>query len=294
MSDEQNHVDEYTGVETTGHSWDGIKELNNPLPRWWLWTFYITIAWSLVYMVLYPAIPLINSSTQGMLGWSSRGDVAQSIADAKAAQGDLLAQLEATDVSEIAADANLNQFAVAGGAAAFKVNCVQCHGSGAAGGPGYPNLNDDEWIWGGTPEAIYTTLQHGIRWSEDDDTRISDMPAYGEFLSNEEISNVAHYVGQLAGMEFDEAAATQGAVIFEENCAACHGENGEGMQELGAPTLTDAIWLYGGRDGVMSHEEMVAQISNPQMGVMPGWEARLGEVTLKQLTAYVHSLGGGE
>ncbi len=296
MSDHEKHIDDYTGVETTGHDWDGIKELNNPLPRWWLWTFYLTILFAIGYTIAYPAWPLLNTNTKGLLGWSSRGDVAASIAQAKEAQGANIEKLLATDVSEIAADAELNQFAVAGGSAAFKVNCVQCHGSGAAGSPGYPNLNDDDWIWGGTPEDIYVTLQHGIRYAQDDDTRLSDMPAYGadEILSKEEISDVAHYVGKIASLEFDAAAADRGAVIFEENCAACHGEDGKGLREVGAPNLTDVIWLYGGRDGVMSHEEMVAQIAKPQQGVMPGWGARLGEVTIKQLTAYVHSLGGGE
>lgn len=296
MSDHEKHIDDYTGVETTGHDWDGIKELNNPLPRWWLWTFYLTILFSIGYTIAYPAWPLLNTNTKGLLGWSSRGDVAASIAQAKEAQGANIEKLLATDVSEIASDAELNQFAVAGGSAAFKVNCVQCHGSGAAGSPGYPNLNDDDWIWGGTPEDIYITLQHGIRYAQDDDTRVSDMPAYGadEILSREEISDVAHYVGKIASLEFDAAAADRGAVVFEENCAACHGDDGKGIREVGAPNLTDVIWLYGGRDGVMSHEEMVAQISKPQQGVMPGWGARLGEVTIKQLTAYVHSLGGGE
>jgi len=291
MSDQEKQYDEYTGTETTGHDWDGIQELNTPLPRWWLWTFYATIIWAIAYTVMYPAWPLINGATKGVLGWSSRGDVAQSIADAKAAQGEMRELLLATDVSEIAGNAQLNQFAVAGGSAAFKVNCVQCHGSGAAGGVGYPNLNDDDWIWGGTPDAIYTTLQHGIRWSEDDDSRISDMPAYGadEILTSDEIADVAWHVMRLSGREADAAAANRGAVVYEENCAFCHGDNGEGLAELGAPNLSDAIWLYGG-----DYEDIVAQLNNPQMGVMPGWGERLGEVTIRQLTAYVHSLGGGE
>ena len=284
-------IDEISGVETTGHEWDGIKELNNPLPRWWVWTFYVTVIWAIAYTIAYPAWPLLSTNTKGLLGWSSRGDVETSIADAEAARGTQLAALRDNDIDAIMANADLRQFATSAGAAAFKVNCVQCHGSGAAGGAGYPNLNDDDWIWGGTPDDIYTTLTHGIRYEQDDDTRVSDMPAFGadELLDAQQISDVAWYVRKISGQETDEAAATNGQVVFAEQCAACHGENGEGMKELGAPALNDAIWLYDG-----SHEGIVAQVNKPKQGVMPAWGARLGDTTVKQLTVYVHSLGGGE
>lgn len=284
-------IDDFTGVETTGHDWDGIKELNNPMPRWWLWSFYMTILFSIGYVIAYPAIPLLTTSTQGMLGWSSRGDVANELQVAKEAQSVYLDRLLATDIGQIQKDAELTQFAVAGGTAAYKVNCIQCHGSGAIGSPGYPNLNDDDWIWGGSVEEIYLTLKHGVRHPGDEDTRISDMPAFGadEILSKEEISDVAWYVRKLAGEEFDAAAITNGAVLYEDNCAACHGDNGEGIRELGGPRLSDALWLYGG-----SYEQIVAQIDKPKQGVMPAWEARLGEGATKQLAVYIHSLGGGE
>ena len=284
-------IDEISGVETTGHEWDGIKELNNPLPRWWVWTFYVTVIWAIAYTIAYPAWPLLSTNTKGLLGWSSRGDVETSIADAEAARGTQLAALRDNDIDAIMANADLRQFATSAGAAAFKVNCVQCHGSGAAGGAGYPNLNDDDWIWGGTPDDIYTTLTHGIRYEQDDDTRVSDMPAFGadELLDAQQISDVAWYVRKISGQETDEAAATNGQVVFAEQCASCHGENGEGMKELGAPALNDAIWLYDG-----SHEGIVAQVNKPKQGVMPAWGARLGDTTVKQLTVYVHSLGGGE
>lgn len=284
-------VDDFTGVETTGHSWDGIKELNNPMPRWWLWTFYATIVWGIIYTILYPAWPLVNRATEGVLGWSSRGDLAKELSAAEMRNVDRITEIQTSAVSKIAADSELRQFAISAGSAAFKVNCVQCHGSGAQGSPGYPNLNDDDWIWGGSLDEIYTTIQHGIRHAQDEDTRISDMPAYGrdEILSGEEISDVAWYVRQLSGQESDSAAASRGAVIYEENCAACHGDDGTGIRELGGPNLADSLWLYGGE-----HADIVAQINNPKMGVMPGWEARLGEVTTKQLAVYVHSLGGGE
>ncbi len=291
MADEEKQIDEFTGVETTGHSWDGIKELNNPLPRWWLWTFYATIAWALIYTIMYPAWPLLNSATQGVLGWSSRGDLIAAQQEAVAQNADKVSRLAEMDINAILADNELRTFAENGGKAAFKVNCVQCHGSGAAGSEGYPNLNDDEWIWGGTPEAILYTLQHGIRYEQNDQTRISMMPAFGAdgILSNEEIRDIAWYVVQMSGGEADSAAAERGASLYSDNCAACHGEDGGGIQDLGAPRLSDAIWLYGG-----NYDEIVAQIQNPQMGVMPAWEERLGNVTLKQLTAYVHSLGGGQ
>lgn len=288
---EHKHIDEVSGVETTGHEWDGIRELNNPLPRWWLWTFYLTIIWTIGYTIAYPAWPGLTSATAGVLGWSSRGQLAEQVAEAKAAQSVYLEKVAAMDVGQIQGDAELVQFATAGGASAFKVYCVQCHGSGAAGGPGYPNLNDDEWIWGGSIDEIYTTLQHGIRYATNDETRISDMPRFGadELLGREEIGDVAWYVRKLSGQEADESAAARGETLYVDNCAACHGEQGEGIRELGAPALNDAIWLYGS-----SHEEIVAQINNPKQGVMPAWGERLGETTVKQLAVYVHGLGGGE
>ncbi|HEY9056954.1 MAG TPA: cytochrome-c oxidase, cbb3-type subunit III [Aurantimonas sp.] len=288
---EDKDIDAVTGVETTGHSWDGIKELNNPMPRWWLWTFYATIAFSLVYTVLYPAWPLVNSATQGVLGWSSRADLREEMTLADALNVDRITAIQTSAVSKVAADPDLRQFAIAAGRAAFKVNCVQCHGSGAQGGPGYPNLNDDAWIWGGSPEEIYTTILHGVRYGDDDETRVSEMPAFGRdgILERDQIAAVTAYIRTLSGQEADAGAAERGATVYADNCAACHGETGEGVRELGAPRLDDALWLYGG-----SESAIMAQISVPQHGVMPGWGSRLGEVTVKQLAVYVHSLGGGE
>ena len=283
MSERQ--IDDVTGVETTGHQWDGIRELDNPMPRWWLWTFYATIAWSLAYVIAYPAWPLISSATTGVLSWSSRGDLRTELDSAEAAKGDYVAQIAALPVEDILADDALRQFATAAGGAAFRVNCVQCHGSGAAGSPGYPNLNDDEWLWGGAPEEIRYTIAHGIRFAGDDDTRYSEMPAYGDMLSREEVTAVAAHVVAL-GQGGDLSGP--GAQVFADNCAACHGETGKGGVDFGAPDLTDAIWLYGG-----SEAEIAAQIRSPKHGVMPGWAERLGDVTVKELTVYVHSLGGG-
>ena len=284
------HVDEVSGVETTGHEWDGIRELNNPLPRWWLWTFYATIVWALAYTIWYPAWPLISSATTGLSGWSSRADLRASLADAKAAQTDRLAQLEQMEVADILANDDLRTFAAAGGKAAFKVNCVQCHGSGAQGAPGYPNLNDDDWIWGGSIDAIHQTIAYGVR-QNNDETRIAEMPAFGrdELLDRSQIDQVAWYVMKLSGQEADAAKAETGATVYAENCAACHGDAGEGLPETGAPRLADQLWLYGG-----THADIVAQLSNPKHGVMPAWGERLGPGAVKQLAVYVHGSGGGQ
>ncbi|MFK4824240.1 cytochrome-c oxidase, cbb3-type subunit III [Paenochrobactrum sp. BZR 588] len=282
-------VDEVTGVETTGHEWDGIRELDNPMPRWWLWTWYATIAWALAYVIAYPAWPLISSSTGGVLEWSSRGAFWQENAAVEASRQDIIDAIKAKDVNEIVADDTLRQYAIAGGAAAFKVNCVQCHGSGAQGAPGFPNLNDDDWLWGGSLEDILETIQHGVRNEEDDDTRMSQMPAYADVLEPEEIRDVAAYVVSLSGTPRDASLVPAGEQVFADNCAVCHGDDAKGVRDFGAPNLTDAIWLYGsGEDAIMR------QVEHPQHGVMPAWGERLGDATVKQLAIYVHSLGGGE
>jgi len=286
---EKDHV---TGTDTTGHEWDGIKELNTPLPRWWLWTFYGTIVWAAGYVIAYPAIPLISSNTAGLLGYSSRADVAAEIAAAKGAQKQWLDKIAATSLEDIVKDQELLQFARAGGAAAFKVNCVQCHGAGAAGNAGYPNLNDDDWIWGGTLDHIHTTLINGVRQAGNADTRDSLMPNFGTdgILTPAQITDTAAYVLSLSGTEGLEAASVErGKQPFSDNCAACHGDDGKGNKELGAPNLADKIWLYGGEATAV-----MAQVRKPRHGVMPAWGGRLDEATIKQLAVYVHSLGGGE
>ncbi|AVX02913.1 cbb3-type cytochrome c oxidase subunit FixP [Maritalea myrionectae] len=282
-------IDEISGVETTGHEWDGIKELNTPMPRWWLWTFYGTIVWAVIYCILYPAIPLINGATPGILGYSSRAELAQNVAAADEAKQEFVSQINDMEVGAVLDNSDLTRFAVAGGESAYKVYCSQCHGAGAEGAVGFPNLNDDEWIWGGTIDEIYATISHGVRYEADDDTRVGEMPAFGEFWERDQIRATAHYVASLSGDEHDEAYLEEGKTLFEENCTACHGEDAGGIAELGAPSLNDAIWLYGG--GV---EAISAQINNPQHGAMPAWQERLGDATVKQLAVYVHSLGGGQ
>lgn len=283
--------DDVTGVMTTGHEWDGVKELNNPLPSWWLWVFYASILYAIGYAVLYPAIPTGGSYTKGLLGHSERLRVADELAAAKAAQSTYLTRIGDTELAMIREDPELLNFSLAGGRTVFADNCAGCHGSGATGGPGYPSLQDDDWIWGGSIEAIHQTVAHGIRWEADNDSRFSEMPRFGAdgILTAPQISQVANYVLGLSGVPHDAAEAQEGEALYVENCVACHGEKGEGNQELGAPRLSDQIWLFGG-----SKEAVIAQISAPRQGVMPAWTGRLDEATIKMLAVYVHSLGGGQ
>jgi len=282
--------DPVSGTETTGHEWDGIKELNNPLPRWWLWTFYVSCLWALAYWVVMPAWPLVSSFTTGVIGYSSRAKLEESMAAARAAQAQFLECIEQASLEQITNDRELLDFAIAGGGSAFAVNCSQCHGLGAAGSTGYPNLNDDDWIWGGSLEAISQTIHYGIR-SEHDETRFNQMPAFGtdQILERDQINDVAEYVLSLSSSATDAAAASRGEAVFAEQCSACHGEDGKGLEELGAPNLTDGIWLYGG-----SKADVVATITHSRSGMMPAWTNRLDETTIKQLAVYVHSLGGGQ
>lgn len=280
------HIDEATGTQTVGHEWDGIEELDTPLPRWWLITFVLCIIFAFGYVIFYPAIPLASSATPGTLGWSSRGDLENDIAADFARREPIFKAIANTPIEQLPQDPALLNQAIEGGRAAFKVHCVQCHGAGAAGSRGYPNLNDDDWLWGGDLQSIEHTLIHGIRNPDYDDTRVSQMPAFGEILKPAEIEALITHVRSLSGLEKPSAA---GVTLFAENCAACHGENGKGIRDLGAPNLSDSIWLYGGE------REMLRQtIKYARNGVMPRWNARLDPVTIRMLAAYVHSLGGGE
>jgi cytochrome c oxidase cbb3-type subunit 3 len=283
-------IDPVTGQPTTGHVWDGIRELNRPLPRWWLWTFYATIIFAVVYMVLYPAVPLLRGGTGGVLGYSTRADVEDQIALARQAQSGRLDEIANLPLEAIKANPDLDRFAISGGRSAFVVNCIQCHGTGAAGSPGYPNLNDDDWLWGGTIEDIYTTIAYGVR-SDHPDARVSEMPPFAGMLTRPEIVAVANYVLSLAGEPHDAALAAEGAAIYlkPSNCVSCHGADGEGDRTMGAPRLNDAIALKAG-----TLDEIVAQIENPRHGVMPAWAGRLSDTVIKELALYVHSLGGGE
>ena len=284
-------IDEVSGVRTTGHEWDESKELDNPMPRWWLYTFYACVVWGAAYTVAMPSWPLINEAFGGVMGYSSRTEVVDAIAEHKAAQSVFTDRIAAMSVDEVAADPELMQFAQAGGGAIFRTFCAQCHGAGAAGGVGYPNLNDDDWLWGGTRDAIHETIAHGIRWDEDPDTRFSEMPAFGAdgLLDREQVAQVVEFVYGLTHADADAALAEPGATVFADNCASCHGEQGEGMQDLGAPALSDQIWLYGG-----DREALTQTVTYARRGVMPAWGARLSDAEVKQVALYVHALGGGE
>jgi len=287
---EDKDIDAISGIETTGHEWDGIKELDNPLPNWWRWIFYASVVWSIGYWIAYPAWPLISTHTKGVLGYSSRAEVAEEIAVAKQAQAGLRAKLQTASLEQIRTQPDLLEFALAGGRSAFNVNCSQCHGSGAQGFAGYPNLNDDEWLWGGSLTNIQKTITHGARNTDDDDARTSDMPAFGrdEILTKAQVTDVAEFVLKLSGQDHDAGRAGLGGAIYAEQCLACHGKDGGGDTEQGAPALNNAIWLYGG-----DRKTIVETISNSRRGVMPAWGRILDQVTIKQLAVYIHSLGGG-
>jgi cytochrome c oxidase cbb3-type subunit 3 len=282
-------IDDVTQTETTGHEWDGIKELDTPMPRWWLWTLYATIVWGVIYTLLMPAWPLVTGATPGLLGYSSRADVAAEIEASRAANAALDARLLQEDLAAVENDPELLHFATAGGAAVFRNYCSQCHGAGAGGVVGrYPNLLDDDWLWGGTAADVRQTVTHGIRYDADPDTRFSQMPAFGDILEPAEIDGLTEFVLSLSG-NADAAAAEPHRQLFLDNCASCHGEDGRGGREFGAPDLTDGIWLYGG-DAATVHES----ITKARFGVMPAFQGRLSPEDIAKVAVYVHSLGGGE
>jgi cytochrome c oxidase cbb3-type subunit 3 len=277
-------------VETTGHEWDGIKELNKPLPKWWVWTFYATIVWAIGYWIAYPAWPTGNAYTKGVFGYSQRDVVAKDIAAARSAQTLYRDKLKGTPLTEVHLDPDLYRFAIGAGSAAFQSNCAPCHGRGAQGFIGYPNLNDDDWLWGGSLQEIERTISFGIR-ADAKETRAAQMPRFGldQLLSDKEIGDVVEYVLSLSGKSTALDAIPRGQKIFAEQCASCHGDDGKGKSELGAPDLTDAIWLYGD-----SRQAVLESVRTGRGAVMPAWAGRLDPATLKALALYVHGLGGGK
>jgi len=283
-------VDDFSGTETTGHEWDGIRELDTPLPRWWLWVFYATIVWAVGYWVLYPSWPTLTGYLPGILHQSQRDDVAVAVQTLQAQRQQLGKALTSSTLEQIEADPNLFQFAREAGKSAFGDNCATCHGSGAQGFKGYPNLNDDVWLWGGTLEDIKHTIQVGVR-STSPDTRLSQMPAFGRdaMLNADQVNDLVEYVFSISGRKADAAAVARAQQPFKEQCAVCHGDDGKGKREFGAPNLTDRDWLYGGE-----REDIRAQIYSGRGGVMPTWGSRLDPLTIDALAVYVHSLGGGE
>lgn len=284
-------IDAPTGTETVGHEWDGIEELDTPLPRWWLWTFYATIIFALGYVIVYPAWPLLHGATPGTAGWTSRGQLEQEEAARNAELAPIRASIGDTPIEQLPDNPALFRQAVEGGRAAFRMHCVQCHGAGAAGSPGYPNLNDDDWLWGGDLRAIEFTILNGARNPDHPQTRTSMMPAFGRdgIMTAAQIEDIVAYVRTLSRQQAPDAPARRGAAQFAQNCASCHGPDGRGNQQVGAPNLADSIWLYGG-----DVDTLRTTITNARAGVMPAWGGRLDPVTIRMLATYVHSLGGGE
>ncbi|MBN2740201.1 MAG: cytochrome-c oxidase, cbb3-type subunit III [Rhodobacteraceae bacterium] len=283
-------------VETTGHQWDGIEEYNNPLPKWWLYTFYVCIIWGIGYSIAMPAWPIFKSgSTPGLLGSSTRANVQADIDKFAAMNKPVQEKLVAANLDDISSDPELKNFTQNAGGAVFRTWCAQCHGAGAGGNSrlGYPNLLDSDWLWGGTMEDIHYTVTHGIRneTDPDEEARFSQMPAFGkdEILSKEEIDQVVQYVRKISGQDNDANLAAAGETVFMDNCSACHAEDGTGDQAQGAPNLTDAIWLYGGDVDTITYT-----VTNARYGVMPNWNERLSEADIRAVASYVHSLGGGQ
>src|SRR5215470_4128334 len=284
-------IDRVTGTATTGHVWDGIRELNTPLPRWWLWLFYATIIWSIGYWIVYPSWPLISGYTHGTFGWQSRVAIVDDLAGLKAVRGPMTERLATASLHEIVGNPELLEFARAQARPIFNENCAPCHGSGGGGRKGFPNLNDDDWLWGGKLDDIALTIRHGVR-SADAETRAGGMPAFGRegMLKRPEIEAAAQYVRSLAGLAAAPGAdLAAGRKVLADTCASCHGPPGKGNRELGAPNLTDAIWLYGPDTATI-----VDGLWNGRNGMMPAWGGRLDDSTIKALTVYVHTLGGGE
>jgi len=287
----EKEIDAVTGVETTGHVWDGdLKELNKPLPRWWLYTLYACIVWAFGYWMFYPAWPMLDGYTKGYLGYSQRSEVTAELAASKAAQARLLEAVATTPVAEIEKNPDLMEFVMRGGAAQFSNNCAPCHGRGAQGFKGYPNLNDDDWLWGGSIDMIEKTIRYGIR-SDNAETHAMAMPRFGidQMLDGNQISDAADFVLSLSAPGGDATAIERGRATFAEQCSGCHGEAGKGSIEMGAPNLTDGIWLYGNRKA-----DIMETIRTGRGGVMPSWEGKLDPATIKMLAIYVHSLGGGK
>jgi cytochrome c oxidase cbb3-type subunit III len=280
--------DPVSGQNTTGHEWDGIRELNTPLPKWWVYVFWATVVWAIGYWVVYPSWPTLNGYSHGLWNYSSRGELDAELAAQKKARSVWLTKIEAASVEDIEKDKTLLQYAMVGGKVLFNENCAACHGVGGVGAVGYPNLTDDEWLWGGTVGEIEQTIKFGVR-NTNANSHTSEMMPFGtgEALSAEQVGQVADYVLSLAGKA--PAAGSPGEALFTERCVACHGEGGVGNKDMGAPALNNQIWLYKG-----NKDAIVAQVTKPKHGSMPAWSERLDASTIKLLAVYVHNLGGGK
>ena len=254
--------------KTTGHIYDGIEEFDNPLPKWWFQLFVATLIFTAIYLVLYPGL----GSWKGLLGWTSQNQLQREQDQAAEQYGQIFAEFSAMPVEQVAQDPR----AIKMGVRLFANNCAVCHGADAGGNYGFPNLTDDDWLYGGSPEAIRQSLVNG---------RNGNMPAWGPIIGEENVAAAAQYVLALSGNEHNAAQAEHGKAVFAQNCAACHGADGTGNQLLGAPNLTDDIWLYEGTPQGIRHS-----IRNGRSNVMPAQDDKLREEKIHLLTAYVYSL----
>lgn len=285
--------DPVTGQMTTGHEWNGIEELDTPVPRVVLFFLAATILFSIVYWVLMPAWPLGWTYTKGLLGLDQREIVTKQIRGAAAARAAWTDRIASADYGAIAADPALMEHVRNTGRTLFVDNCAVCHGTRGTGGPGFPNLAAKAWLWGGEPEAIAETIRVGIN-SAHRETRISEMMAFGRdgILTPEAVHDVVAYVRALSGQdlsEADQARTGAGKEAYAANCASCHGEDGAGSRDFGAPSLTDEYWIYGG-----DAQSVETSIYAGRQGHMPHWEGRLSPIDIKVLTIYVGTLGGGD
>lgn len=285
-------IDEHSGVETTGHEWDGIKELDTPLPRWWLWVFWACVAWAVVYWILMPAWPGLTGYTHGVLGKSDRASLGQELSALQTVRGAQAQMLKTASLEQIEQDPKLQAYAMQVGQSVFGDNCATCHGAGGGGGKGYPNLRDDIWLWGGSLPEIQHTITVGVR-SGRHDARGRDvlMPAFGRdgLLTGEQVADLTEYVVALSHRPANAAAVARARQTFADQCAACHGADGGGDRTRGIPNLTDADWLNGPSREAISH-----QITVGRNGVMPTWEGRLSPEVIKALTVYVHANAAGD
>lgn len=276
-------------------SFDGIRELDSSPPRVWTVVYLTTFLAALWLLVAYPSLPWFSHGGEqgrvGVLGWTSRASLGADAERAAEQRPPVQVRFAAASYGEIEADPELRAYAVAAGAAAFGTNCAGCHGRDGRGNLGFPNLADRDWLWGGTAEAIEETLKVGIRWPGHDATRLSQMPAFGRLgaLDRAQVADMAQYVLGLSGSPHDATAAERAAPLYEQNCVSCHGEKGEGNKEVGAPNLTDQVWLYGGSAAAIRET-----IHASRAGVMPVFGGRLDDDTIRKLVVYVRGLGGGE
>jgi cytochrome c oxidase cbb3-type subunit 3 len=291
---EVNEVDPVSGRKTTGHIWNGIKELDTPIPRGVLLFLIVTHLFAVLWWVLLPTWPLGMTYTKGVLGIDQRTTVEASVKESAIARAPWVSRIESLSYDEIRADEQLMASVRTTGHQLFGDNCAACHGRDGKGRENYPDLSDDDWIWGGGPEAIAQTLAVGIN-TRHPETRVGQMPAFGrdEMLDRQQVMDVATYVSSLS----DPSASTaenidqidKGREVFQTTCIACHGENAKGNPELGAPNLTDRRWIYGG-----SLQRIIASIHGGRQGHMPTWDERLTPTEIKVLALYVNDIGQGK